>query len=346
MTGGGPRPGVIQVLPVGAVAPADLAAMTTTIARLFGACGEILETTPVPRSAYRPSRAQYDADVVLELLFDRLTASVLRLVGVTGEDLFAEGRNFVFGYAHMRDRVAVFSTLRLHEAYWGRPENPAMYRSRVDKALAHELGHAFHSPHCERPQCVMHQVEFLWELDLLAPVYCRGCEERVKRVVARGVDHAEALFELGGSQMRRRRYVRAAAAYAAAIEKDPTNSSYHNDHGVALLAQGERAGATCAFERAMAYSPDSPHAYYNLGIVCRERGEVSRAEAYFAQALRCDEDPRAAHRYLGILYQDFFGDRDRAVGHFLHFVSLGGQDPEITRRLEALRRATLPDCRP
>ena len=327
---------LIQVLPLGSVDPVELAAIADSIRSGFDCECDVLPPVQLPSHAYHAPRGQYDADILLEFLFDRLNPEVMRIVGVTDADLFADGRNFVFGYAHMRDRVAVFSLLRLRERYWGRPDDAKRFRSRVDKALTHELGHTFHTPHCERKGCVMHQVEFLWQLDDLDPDYCRACNAKVRGLAAKGVDNPEALFELAGSYMRRRRFARAAATYAAAAARDPQNAHYANDHGVALLALGERAQAAKAFERAINLSPAFPHAWYNLGIVSRERGDTRAADRFFREALRRDEDPRAAYRYLGVLHQDYFHDPVRARVYLERYRALGGTDPEVGRRLKLL----------
>ncbi len=306
---------MIQVLPLGQVAREELAVVSAAIRSRFASRCEILPAVPLPADAWHPLRAQYDSDAILEHLFDRLPVDVMRIIGVTNADLFAEGRNFVFGYAHMRDRVAVFSTLRLRERWWGRADDLALLRSRIDKALTHEIGHTFHVPHCPRARCVMHQVEFLWQLDELDPQYCPSCEHRVQAVARRGVDGAEALFELAGSYMRRRRFARAAAAYAAAVERDPANPHFWNDHGVALLALGDRGAAARSFRKAVELAPGFPHAWYNLGIVSRERGDTRTADYFFQEAVRRDEDPRAAYRYLATLYRDYFHDPDRAAAY-------------------------------
>lgn len=333
---------IIQLLPLGPILRRELAAMARTIAVRFDCRCEVLPVEPLPAAAYRAGRRQYDADVLLEHLFDRLDPPVLRLVAVTQADLYAEGRNFVFGYAHMRDRVAVFSTLRLEERYWERPDAPALYRARVDKALTHELGHTFHAPHCEANGCVMHQVEFLWQLDQLPPDYCEACRGQVAAALARDVGGVETLYELAGSYMRRRRFARAATVYAQAAEVGPGDANVHNDHGVALLAIGDRAAAGRAFERSRQLRPELPFAWYNLGIVRREEGDVDGADDCFAEALRRDEDPRAAHRYLGVLHQDYFRDPARARRHFEQFRVLGGDDLEVVRRLRLLH--DLPDA--
>jgi archaemetzincin len=319
--------GVIQVLPLGEVAREDLAVVAAAIKGRFDCRCEVLPSAQLPGQAWRPLRGQYDSDAILEHLFDRLPVDVLRIIGVTQVDLFAEGRNFVFGYAHMRDRVAVFSTLRLNERWWGRPDNPALYRSRIDKALTHEIGHTFHAPHCPRERCVMHQVEFLSQLDELDPTYCPACEQKVQGVAERGVDAPDGLFELAGSYMRRRRFSRAAAVYAAAVERDPSNPHFWNDHGVALLALGDRAAAARSFRKAVELAPGFPHAWYNLGIVSRERGDARAAEYFFQEAVRRDDDPRAAYRYLATLYRDYFHDPERAAAYLDRYRALSPRQP-------------------
>jgi predicted Zn-dependent protease len=318
---------VIQVLPLGQVAREDLAVVSAAIKSRFACRVEILPAAPLPAHAWHPTRAQYDSDAILEHLFDRLAVDVTRMIGITHVDLFAEGRNFVFGYAHMRDRVAVFSTLRLCERWWGRPDDATLLRSRIDKALTHEIGHTFHAPHCPRARCVMHQVEFLWQLDELDPNYCAACEQKVQSIARRGVDGPESLFELAGSYMRRRRFGRAAAAYAAAVERNPSNPHFWNDHGVALLALGDRAAAARSFRKAVELAPGFPHAWYNLGIVSRERGDQRAADYFFQEAVRRDEDPRAAYRYLATLHRDYFHDPERATVYLDRYHAVSALPP-------------------
>jgi archaemetzincin len=332
------EPRVIQIVPIGQVSRDDLLAAAATTRKVFNAEAVVMPAVPIPEHAFRADRLQHDADALLELLFDKLSLDVSRVIGITEVDLFAEGRNFVFGYAHMRDRVAVFSTRRLKDAFWGRPANPAAYRLRIDKALIHELGHTFHAAHCAEPRCVMRQVEHLWQLDELTVELCASCETRIGVVAARGVSSAEALFELAGSYMRRRRFGRAVAAYTAACGRAPENPHYANDLGVALLATGDRAAAAVAFQRAVVLCPELPHAYYNLGIVFREGGDVATADRFFAEALLRDADLRQAHRYLGILHQDYFQDPPRARAYLERYVAMGGEDVEVRRRLRQIQR--------
>ena len=320
------RPRIVQIVPLGPVPYHALVAAAVTVRARFDCQPVIVAPISVPAEARRPDRRQLDADLLLDLLFDRLTLDTCRIIGLTAEDAFAEGRNFVFGYAHMRDRVAMVSTARLN------------VQAHLEKAIVHELGHTFHAPHCPEPRCVMRQVEHLWQLDKLDSDLCASCAVRVRAVVRRSIDSADALFELAGSYMRRRRHAKAATAYRAAGERDPRNPHVANDLGVALLALGERAAALDAFQRAIALDPTYPHAYYNLGILFRERGDVGAADGLFAAALERDVDARSAHRYLGILHQDYFQDPPRARAYLERYVALGGTDGEVRRRLHQLSR--------
>lgn len=320
---------IVQIVPLGPVPPHTVTAAATTIRERFGLQPVIGGIEPVPLAARRADRAQVDADAILDALFDLVSPEVCRVLGVTAEDAFAQGRNFVFGYAHMRDRVAMVSLARLTRL------------DHVDKAIVHELGHTFHAPHCCEHRCVMRQVEHLWQLDGLDSRFCAGCAARVTRVAARGLETAECLFELAGSCMRRRRHVRAVDAYLAACDLDPANPHYLNDLGVAYLALGERPAASQAFQRVIDLAPDFPQAYYNLGILFRERGDIGTADSLFSAALERDADTCSAHRYLGILHQDYFQDPPRARAHLERYVALGGTDIEVRRRLRLLSRRAL-----
>src|SRR5262249_24879960 len=101
--------------------PADeLSFLDALLGAAFGADTLLLEAVETPRHAYSVTRAQHDADVLLDELFARLPERCLRVVGVTQADLYVVGRTFVFGYAHLSDGVAVYSSARFREEFYGR----------------------------------------------------------------------------------------------------------------------------------------------------------------------------------------------------------------------------------
>jgi archaemetzincin len=329
-------PGPVAVLPLGSVPQPELELVDEVVGTLLGARALRLPELRVPAVCFDAGRGQYDADRLLELLFEMLPEAAMRIVGVLDADMYAAGRTFVFGYAHLRDGVAVYSVSRLREEWYGRSSDDAKLHARSYRALAHEIGHTFGNPHCEEPGCVMRAVSQIESLDALGPSYCESCLRRVRRGLTVGPQSAEGHFLRAGALLRRRHLPRAIESYRRATDKAPLEPRYFNDLGVALLAVADREGARSAFRRATELSADFPHPYYNLGILCREEGGAEAAERYFAEGLRRDGDLVAAHRYLGRLYDDLFGDHGRARRHYLAYLQLGGNDAEVVSRVWAL----------
>lgn len=329
-------PAPIAVLPLGPVPVAELDLIEEVQGVLLGARSQRLPEQAIPSSCFDRPRGQYDADKLLELLFDKLPDTSMRIVGVLDADMYAAGRTFVFGYAHLRDGVAVYSVARLREEWYGRVADVERQRERSYRALAHELGHTFGNPHCEQPECVMHAVSQIESLDALSPSYCCACLRRVRRGLLVAPTSAEGLFLRAGALLRRHYLPRAIELYREASRKAPLEPRYFNDLGVALLAGADRDGARAAFHRATELAADFPHPYYNLGILCREEGGAGSAEGYFAEGLRRDPDPLSAHRYLGKLYEDLFHDAERARRHYAAYLELGGAEPDVVARAWAL----------
>jgi archaemetzincin len=327
-------PAPVAVLPLGTVSPSELELVDELLAALLGARSIQLAPAAIPSHYFDHARGQYDADRLLDLLFDRLPDAAMRIVGVLDADMFAAGRTFVFGYAHLRDGVAVYSVARLREEWYGRASDEEKQRARSYRALAHELGHTFGNPHCEEAGCVMRAVSQIESLDALGPSYCDSCLRRVRRGVLIAPSSGEGQFLRAGALLRRRCLPQAIQAYRAATDKAPLEPRYFNDLGVALLAGGDREAARRAFRHATELCADFPHPYYNLGILCREDGGgAEAAERHFDEGLLRDPDPVAAHRYLGKLYEELFGDPQRARRHYRTYLELGGSDPEVAARV-------------
>lgn len=329
-------PAPVAVQPLGDVAPSEVAFLEEVVGTVLGARVVTLPAIAVPIHCWEASRRQYDADRLLDLLFARLPDGVMRVMGVLDADMFAAGRTFVFGYAHLRDGIGVYSLARLREEYYGRSGDDPLLRSRVYRAVAHEVGHTFGNPHCEAPACVMRAVSHVESLDALSPTYCLECMRRVRRGAMVAPSSAEGRFQRAGALLRRHMPERAVQAYRESVQQAPVEPRYHNDLGVALLAVGERESARRAFERAAELSNDFPHPFYNLGILCREEGGAEAAERCFAEGLARERDLVAAHRYLGKLYDELFSDPARARRHYLAYLELGGDEADIVARALSL----------
>lgn len=129
---------------------------------------------------YDRNRNQHDAQKILDRLQDTLTRRYDidgPLLLVTSRDLYVNGCDFVFGLARPACGVAVVSTARLGNDYYGRTPDDADLIDRTAKEGAHELGHLLGLDHCENPECVMFRPRTLDELDRKRKMLCPACRE-------------------------------------------------------------------------------------------------------------------------------------------------------------------------
>jgi archaemetzincin len=264
--------GPVDVVPVGEVPRPRLTFLCGIIEEVYRTRCRVREPLEVPPSAWSLQRGQMDADVMLGVLVDEFPEDSSRLLAVTSHDMFAAGRPYVFGYGHLRDRVAIISTARLEERWYRRGAHEPLVRQRLYKAAVHELGHTAGNPHCTAERCIMREVADLDALDALPMFYCADCMRRTWQELQVAPAAPVSQFSLGAALLRRRRYDRAVVALGRAADGDPQNAIYQNDLGVALLRSGARRAATRAFQRARRLRPDLPEPAYNLRLV--ERGMV------------------------------------------------------------------------
>jgi archaemetzincin len=289
MRASGPAAGPIDVVPLGGLRQAELDLACQVVTEVYGARCRLHEPVVPPPAAWVRPRAQLDADALLGFLVDHFPEDSSRLIAITDQDMFAAGRPYVFGYGHLRDRVAVVSMHRMEERYYGRRPRAPLEMTRLYKALVHELGHTAGNPHCSAPGCVMREVADLSVLDGLTGLYCPECMRRTRCELRVAPLAPEAQFSLGGALLRRRSFDRAVMVLARAANGDPRNAIYQNDLGVALLRRGDRRGALAAFQRARRLRPDLPQPGYNLRLL--ERGIVAPWEAETAETTATGSGP-------------------------------------------------------
>lgn len=129
----------------------------------------LVPESPLPEEAYDAKRGQYRASALLEACRNEPGDRVL---GVTSEDLYEPGMNFVFGLAHLHDRFGVVSLARLADG--GKPR----LLERTVKEAVHEIGHTLGLGHDERnARCVMHFSLSLADTDRKGRDFCPRCEE-------------------------------------------------------------------------------------------------------------------------------------------------------------------------
>jgi len=140
---------------------------------------------PVVLNGYSGSRRQTDARTVLDSLqlFRQRQGISSPVLLICGNDLFSEGVTSLFGLARPISRVAVVSTVRLDNRFYGISDNEDELIERIVKEGAHEIGHLLGLEHCPDPACIMYQPLTLDDLDRKERVFCEGCRERIDTVV-------------------------------------------------------------------------------------------------------------------------------------------------------------------
>jgi archaemetzincin len=145
---------------------------------------------PVILNGYVGSRRQTDARAVLDSLgFFRQRQGVAEpVLLVCGTDLFTEGVTSLFGLARPPSGVAVVSTARLENTFYGLHENEDDLIDRLVKEGAHEIGHLFSLGHCTDPECIMYPPLTLDDLDRKERRFCPECRRMLNDALSHMID--------------------------------------------------------------------------------------------------------------------------------------------------------------
>jgi archaemetzincin len=141
----------------------------------FGLAVRTLPRRAEPLEARDAARGQWASALFLKRLLADVPDGALRVLGLTGRDLFVPVLSFVFGQAQLNGPVAVVSLARLDPSFFGLPPDPPLTAARALKEAVHELGHTFGLVHCADARCPMSLSIDLRQLDAKGPRFCAGC---------------------------------------------------------------------------------------------------------------------------------------------------------------------------
>lgn len=132
------------------------------------------------KDAFDPSRVQYNSSLILRQLIMKPPLDAEKILGVLDVDLFIPILTFVFGEAQLKGIGAAVSTHRLHNRFYGLPENSEATTDRLLKEAIHELGHTFGLIHCSQPKCVMNSSTYVENIDQKPAELCPLCQKNIK----------------------------------------------------------------------------------------------------------------------------------------------------------------------
>lgn len=178
---GNSRDSTIYMMPLGHVSGPILAALENRIESTFDS--QVVTRVPMfdPHAvAYDSTRNQYNSTQILAALLGEIPPDATKAIAVTNLDLFIPVLTFVFGEAQLGGRVAVASECRLHNRFYGLPEDEDLTSERFEKEAVHELGHVFGLRHCDNPACVMHASPSIEKVDIKHVELCRSCRRQAR----------------------------------------------------------------------------------------------------------------------------------------------------------------------
>jgi len=178
---------LLQLVPVGECQRRTIEQLGPALSERFGVPWDVLGETLNADSAFHAERRQYHSTEILGRLQTLAGPECWRILGVTDYDLYIPILTFVFGEAQLGGSVAVVSTHRLHQEFYGFPADDGLLHERLLKESLHELGHTLDLRHCEDYRCSMagsHAVEWI---DLKETALCSEClsKSRMPQVAAK-----------------------------------------------------------------------------------------------------------------------------------------------------------------
>jgi len=169
----------IDIVPIGKVDETLLLFLRQNIFQTFKIEPRVRNCRFDLSSVYDPVRNQYNSSGLLLQLISDPGPETLKILGVTELDLFIPIFTFLFGEAQLNGTGALISTHRLHNQFYGIPENKELLRNRLLKEAIHELGHTFGLIHCFTLKCVMKSSTYVEEIDQKPINFCKLCEQKI-----------------------------------------------------------------------------------------------------------------------------------------------------------------------
>jgi archaemetzincin len=167
----------IYIVSVNAPDDVDLMALSEALSYTFQVQTKISQKRVDPEFAYDSSRGQFNSTEILAELLQSQQKGALKVLGITEVDLFIPVLTFVFGEAQLDGPIALVSTHRLRNQFYGLPKDGILLQERLEKEAIHELAHTFGLVHCPDQTCVLNSSTYVENIDLKRKTFCMSCRE-------------------------------------------------------------------------------------------------------------------------------------------------------------------------
>ncbi|MBE0653950.1 MAG: archaemetzincin family Zn-dependent metalloprotease [Bacteroidales bacterium] len=130
---------------------------------------------------YNPGRRQYDANLILKAISERVPEGFIKAIGLLKVDLYIPILTYIFGQGFLNGHTAIASLFRLRNELYGLKPDNNLLLERFSKVVLHELGHTFGLIHCLDPVCIMRSGTYVEDLDQKDVHFCHSCREELSK---------------------------------------------------------------------------------------------------------------------------------------------------------------------
>lgn len=173
------KQGEIYILAINKVDSTLLEKLRTNLEKIFGQKIRVRQISLDLEFAYNSERKQYYSSAILEKLRNTSSEAGERVLSLVDVDLYVPDLNFVFGESDIVEKLAVISTKRLRQEYYGLPKDEELLLDRTSKESVHELGHTYGLGHCPDKSCVMYFSNSLQDTDFKSSSFCESCKRKL-----------------------------------------------------------------------------------------------------------------------------------------------------------------------
>jgi archaemetzincin len=167
----------LVLIPIGTMIQNVADFLSLSLPEILNAPCKVLEKEVALEPFYSNDRKQYHSTEILRQLLPFAKGKEQHILGIIDEDLYIPILTFVFGEAQLGGRCALMSGHRLHQEFYGLPQDESLYLLRCEKEAVHELGHTLGLKHCSNFECVMRYSNSVADIDIKRNIFCPSCSE-------------------------------------------------------------------------------------------------------------------------------------------------------------------------